>query len=140
MFLYLMTPESSGQFLLNASSKNKTFYLNKSGNHDRDFTYIKDVTKISIILMKKKLKKKHFIFNVCRGKTINIKKVANKLKKLQPWCKIKNIEANKADVLKTHGSNNKLKKFINYYKFTEFNIGLSNTIEWYKKNKIFKLL
>lgn len=122
------------------NSKKKTFYLNKAGNHDRDFTYIKDVTKICTILMKKKIKNDHFIFNVCRGKTVNIKKITHKLKKLLPKSRVKNVKANKADVMKTHGSNRKIKKFINFKKFTDFNIGLSNTIEWYKKNKIYKLL
>ena len=43
--------------LLNRYSKNKTFHLNKSGNHDRDFTHINDVVRICYRLMKKKSEK-----------------------------------------------------------------------------------
>ena len=44
----------------------------------------------------------------------------------------------KADVLKTHGDNKKIKKFLNIKKFTNFDKGLKKTIDWYVKNKIWK--
>ena len=40
--------------LLNSIYKNKTFYLNNSGDHYRDFTYINDITEICAKLIKKK--------------------------------------------------------------------------------------
>ena len=44
---------------------NKTFELNNSGMHHRDFTYIEDVNNILDKLLKKKIKEKHVIFNIC---------------------------------------------------------------------------
>ena len=45
------------------------------------------------------------------GKTINIKKVANKLKNYNP-VRSKISKQIRSDVLKTHGSNNKLKNLL----------------------------
>ena len=42
----------------------------------------------------------------------------------------------KADVLKTHGDNKKIKKYLNYKKFTNINLGLKKTIEWFNKEKL----
>ena len=42
----------------------------------------------------------------------------------------------KADVLKTHGDNRKIKKYLKYYKFTKIEEGIKKTIAWYKENKI----
>ena len=39
----------------------------------------------------------------------------------------------KADVIKTHGANNKIKNFIGNQKFTSIDDGLKNTIEWFKE-------
>jgi len=126
--------------LLNRYSKNKMFHLNKSGNHDRDFTHINDVVRICYRLMKKKSEKKHLVFNICRGKTINIKKISEYFKTMFPNIKIKNVKANKADVHKTHGSNLKIKKYLNYNKFVDFNYGLVKIITWFKEYKINKFL
>ena len=38
-----------------------------------------------------------------------------------------------ADVIKTHGANNKIKNFIGNQKFTSIDDGLKNTIEWFKE-------
>jgi len=126
--------------LLNSYSKKRTFHLNKSGNHDRDFTHINDVVKICYKLMKKKSEKKHLVFNVCRGKTINIKGISEYFKTMFPGIKIKNVKANKADVHKTHGSNLKIRNYLNYNKFTNFNLGLDKTITWFREYKINKFL
>ena len=46
----------------------------------------------------------------------------------------------KADIIKTHGDNSKLKKFIGKISFTQFETGLNNTLNWFRKNKIEKIL
>ena len=50
-------------------SKQK-FKLNNSGDHERDFTYIDDGCEILLKLMKKKIKKKYDIFNICSNTKI----------------------------------------------------------------------
>ena len=113
------------------------FYLNNYGNHERDFTYIGDVVKAVDKLIKRKFKK-HEVFNICSNKPINIYDVVKNFNKNYK-VKLKLIEMHKADLMKTHGSNKKLKKYglgINYSNFYE---KFYQTFEWYKKNKIYKL-
>ena len=125
---------------LTSSFKKKVFYLNNRGNHVRDFTYIKDLIQILIKLQKMKLKKKHDIFNVCSGKPINITKTIKYYSKTINKPKIVMRSLQQADIIKTHGDNSKLKKFIGNVKFTQFETGLDNTLNWFKKNKIEKIL
>jgi len=114
----------------------KTFYLNNYGNHIRDFTYIGDVKKIVEKLINKKISG-HHIFNVCSNKPQNILKIIQKFTKYNKT-KVEMISINKADVLKTHGNNYKIKKFIKYKKFSNFDLLFNKTFEWYKKNKIYR--
>ena len=114
----------------------KTFYLNNYGNHIRDFTYIGDVKKIVEKLINKNISG-HHIFNVCSNKPQNILKIVQKFTKYNKT-KVEMISINKADVLKTHGNNHKIKKFIKYKIFSNFDLFFNKTFEWYKKNKIYK--
>ena len=115
----------------------KTFYLNNYGNHLRDFTYIDDATKIIEKLIQKKFIGND-IFNICSNKPQNILKIVKKFSKKNKT-KIKMTSINKADVLKTHGCNNKIKKLINYKKFSNFETFFEKTFKWYKDNKIYNI-
>jgi UDP-glucuronate 4-epimerase len=123
--------------LLNSFFNESVFYLNNKGKHDRDFTYIKDVINILRKLMIVKLKK-HEVFNICSSKPINIKKIIED-NCLFEKIKIKYTSLHKADVLKTHGSNSKLKKKIGFFKFTDSKLGILETLNWYKNNEIYKI-
>ena len=88
-------------------------------------------------IIKKKFNK-HEVFNICSNNPVNIYDVVKDFNKNYK-VKIKLIAMHKADILKTHGSNKKLKKYglgINYSKFYN---KFYQTFEWYKKNKIYKL-
>ena len=50
-------------------------------------------------------------------------------------CKLKKVELQKVDVIKTHGDNSKVLKFIRKKNFYSIYDGLKNTYEWFKKNK-----
>ena len=39
----------------------------------------------------------------------------------------------KADVIKTHGDNKKILKIIGKIKFTDLDLGLKNTVRWFKE-------
>ena len=124
--------------LFKAYKTKKTFELNNYGNHKRDFTYIKDVNTIIEKLIKKKNLKKNLIINICSNNPINILKIANLFKKRYKL-KIKNIKKNKADVLKTHGDNTKLKNIIKFKKFSNFENNLFKIYNWYNKYKIYQM-
>ena len=116
--------------------KSKVFYLNNYGNHHRDFTYINDVCKILKKLIYLNLKKKHLIINICSNKPLKLTNIIKKINDLtlnKP--KIIKRSLQRADIIKTHGDNNLVKKISGIKKFTDISIGLRNTVEWFVKNK-----
>ena len=98
--------------LLYNAFKNKKLYLNNSGNHFRDFTYIKDVTRILQKLISTKLHSNYEIFNICSSRPIFLRNFVNISEKYLKKIKIENVPAHPADVYKTHGSNKKLLKVL----------------------------
>ena len=110
------------------------FYLNNYGNHYRDFTYVKDVVESILRLTKKKIKKRHEIFNICSNNPVSIKWVLNQINKEFGEPKIIKKPKQKADVYKTHGNNKKISKITEFKKYTEISKGLKNVIEWAKLN------
>ena len=127
------------KYLESIFNKRKNFYLNNYGNHTRDFTYIKDVCEIMYKLLYRKNKFNHQVFNICSNKPIKITSI---LKIIDSYFdkkpKIIKREFQLADVKKTHGSNNKIKKFIKKKKFFNIKKALNSTSNWYNDNwKIF---
>ena len=112
------------------------FYLNNYGNHLRDFTYIEDAVQMVVKLIRKKFNK-HEVFNICSSKPINIYNIVKNFRKNRK-VKVKLIGINKADILKTHGSNTKIKKHISNITFSNFYKTFYKTFDWYKKNEIHK--
>ena len=120
----------------------KKFFLNSNGKHYRDFTYIDDVVNILKKLLKSKVKKNYEIYNVCSNKPQKIIKVIRKINQFSKNFKYINSfskELNKVEVNKTHGDNKKIIKQIGYIRFTDFNIALKKTIDWYLINNINKI-
>ena len=121
--------------ILHCYKKKKTFYLNNNGNHSRDFTYIYDAVLIMEKLMNKTLKSKYEIFNISNTKMVRLSVLINlmSLNGINPSIKKRGFQ--KGDIKDACGDNKKVKKNLNFDKFTPFKIGLQNTLEWYKKNK-----
>jgi len=109
-----------------------TFYLNNFGNHERDFTYIDDVTNMLVKLTLKK-NKGHKVFNISSNNPININNIINNFTKSRN-IKLKKIEKNKADMLKTHGDNKKILNYLNIKLNKNFEKNFLNTFNWYSKN------
>ena len=116
--------------------KNRKLYLNNSGNHYRDFTYIKDVVIILRKLISLKVKNKYEILNICSSRPVFLKNFIQISEKYLKKINIVNVPLHPADVYKTHGSNTKLLKLIKKIKFTDLNTAIKNTIVSYKKDKI----
>ena len=127
---------------LKANFTNKKFFLNENGKHLRDFTYIEDVIKILIKLKNTKFIEKFLVLNICSNKPIKIISVINRMNKVDKKFKYtaqSSKELKKIEVNITHGNNLKIKKLIKNFKFTKFDLALSKTINWYVKNKIYKI-
>ena len=120
---------------LSAIKKGKIINLYNFGNHTRDFTYIDDVSEILLKLAHIKNKKyfRNNIMNICSGKPIRLKDYLKFIEKLYgKKCKTKKIAKQKIEILKTHGSNTKIKKLIRKNKFINYKVGLNNTVNWFK--------
>ena len=117
---------------------NKVFYLNNFGQHMRDFTYIDDVINIILNLSKNiKTIKKNDIFNICGSQPVSLLYLVKLFKQKVGKSKIKKRAFQKGDILKSYGSNNKLRKILKNINFTNFEDGFDKTLKWYKKyNKI----
>tara|TARA_B100000902_G_scaffold389197_2_gene435960 strand:+ start:4317 stop:5282 length:966 start_codon:yes stop_codon:yes gene_type:complete len=127
--------------ILDSAFNNKIFYLNNFGNHTRDFTYIGDLTDNLIKLFNTKIKKKFEIINICSNRPIKLTYIINYIESKTKKINIKKRKLQKADIIKTHGSNLRLKKYIKKISFTNTNEAIDNTINWfrkfYKNDKIF---
>ena len=75
--------------------------------------------------------------NVCSSRPIFLKKFLNISEKFSKKLNIVNVPAHPADVFKTHGSNKRLINLIKKFKFTNIEIAIKNTINSYKKYKIY---
>ena len=121
------------KYLASSYDKKINFYLNNYGKHTRDFTYILDACKIISKLVFTKKKINHEIFNICSN---NPKKLTDVIKKInfltQKKPKLFKRKLQQADVVKTHGTNKKIKSFIGNQSFTSLDDGLKITVEWFK--------
>jgi UDP-glucuronate 4-epimerase len=125
---------------LKSIKEQKTYYLNNYGKHLRDFTHIEDVLIVINNLIKKRHKKKFQIFNVCSNKPISLKALISKIyEHTKQKSFLKKIKHNKLEVFKTHGDNRKIKNYLKLKKFRNILDELKNIIEWYKKEKIWKI-
>ncbi len=122
---------------INSYYKNKTFELYNFGKHVRDFTYVGDAVNIMFLLLRNHKKLNNYdIFNICSNNPINLKEIILFLKKNKINPKIKKVTLQKADILKTHGDNSKLLKYIKFKKFSNWKESVKKTIIWYQKNML----
>ena len=115
--------------------KKKIFRLHNFGKHTRDFTHINDVVEIlhRLIINNKKLKKND-VLNICSNKPINLLNVISFMMKNGIKPKISKVKLQQADILKTHGGNRKLFKYVGTQKFNNWKSSIKNLIIWYKKH------
>lgn len=112
--------------------KKPKFYLYNYGNHYRDFTYINDVILIIKKLISIKIKANHSIYNICSNKPVKITKVINVINKYtKKKIKIEKTNLQLADILKSHGDNNKIMRLIKNPKLTNLDLGIRNLIKWF---------
>ena len=117
--------------------KKKVFRLHNFGKHTRDFTHIDDVVEILHKLLKNNKKlKKNDVLNICSNKPMNLLNVISFMMKNGIKPKIAKVKLQQADILKTHGDNKKLFKYIGRKKFGDWRVSVKNLILWYKNNML----
>ncbi len=125
------------KFTNNTLLKKKINVFNK-GNHYRDFTYIDDIVegiyKVIIKLKKSKKVPIYQILNIGNNKTISLRNFIRLIEiNLGQKAKIKYQSFQKGDVLKTHASIKKIKKYYGFTPKTKVDIGVKKFIDWFIK-------
>ena len=126
-------PDMAPYKFTKAAIENKPINVHNNGIHQRDFTYVKDVSYSIYKLIKKPPKENYFqIINICSSKTIKLLKFIKIIEKILNK-KINKIFIKKqdGDVIKTYGNNKKLKKLIKIKKFVKIEEGMKKFIKWY---------
>ena len=125
---------------LNKIINKKVFNLFNNGQYLRDFTYVNDLANILYKFISVG-KLKDNVFNICSSKPIKVNKIINIINKIsKKKCKIKLQPYRKGEMIKTFGDNSKIKKYINFKKYTNINYGIKKTVEWYFNFKNKKIL
>ena len=129
-------PDMALHLFTEAIIKNKPVKLFSKGNHVRDFTYVEDVVKSIVPLIKKPPSGQipYETFNICNGYP---KKLSYFLKLIEKYLSKKSkkilLPPQKGDVYKTHGSNKLIINKTNYKIQTSIEEGIKKFIIWYKE-------
>ena len=114
---------------------NKPIEVYNYGNHERDFTYIDDITTaIEKLINKPSLNKIPFnVFNIGSGNPINLKKFIKLIEKnLLIKSKLKYLPLQQGDIHKTYANIDNLKKYVNFTPKYNVELGVEKFIKWYK--------
>lgn len=116
-------------------NKNNNFYIWGTGKPKREWLYVSDISRIvKIVLSKKKFFKDFDHINVAQNQSYSINFIAKLVKKfLNSKTRLINDVSYPDGALLKQLDNKKFKKYFNNFKFTPFNVGLSETIKYYQK-------
>lgn len=117
-------------------SKSKVVTINGDGNHERDFTFIDDITSsiIKVIVKDNKATKpdRYRIFNIGNGQKIKINKIIEIIEKyLNKKANKRFVEPIEADMKITLASFRKLENYIGIKKRTQIETGIKKFVKWY---------
>ena len=114
---------------------NKKITVYNKGNHSRNFTYIDDAIKILYLIMKKKKKSKHEIFNIASPFNYSLMEYIQEIEKsLGRTAKKNYVGLQKGDIKNINSDITKSLKFTNFKKFTKIEKGIPRFISWYKNH------
>jgi UDP-glucuronate 4-epimerase len=122
-------------FTKNILNKKKIDVFNR-GKHERDFTYVDDVINALLLIFRNLKKEKNFnIYNIASGRPVKLMNFIKEIEKnLALKAKIKFKKLQRGDIVKTHANIKKIKN-LGYKSKTNYKLGVSKFVEWYKKNK-----
>ena len=128
-------PDMAPMIFTKSILKNKKIEIFNNGKNYRDFTFIDDIID-GVIKVFKNNKRKKFnnpIYNIGFGQSINVTKFINELEnQLNKKAIKKFVPAQAGDMTRTASDISKLRKDFNYKPKTNFKIGISKFLSWYK--------
>ena len=118
----------------NNLNQNKKIDVYNYGDHSRDFSYIDDIIKSIILIIKKSNKLSRYqLFDIGKGKTDNLKNLIKLIEKnFKKKIKINKVSIQLGDVKKTKANIRNLKKLINFTPKTNLKTGIKKFVMWYK--------
>ena len=122
------------KFVKNIKRKKEIEVFNY-GNHKRDFTYVKDISRSIIKLISKSPKNKipFEILNIGNSKPIKLESFIKEIeKKLKIKAKIKYLPLQRGDIPNTNSDSNKLYNKIKFKPKTNYKSGIKKFIDWYQ--------
>ena len=129
-------PDMAYYSFLDKLNMKKKIQVFNNGKMIRDFTYIDDVIKGILDVIKKNFKNNHEVINIGKGKPDNLMDMIKYLEKsYKKKFKIKftnNIPV--GDMKKTYSNIKKAKKLVNWKPKTTLKLGLEKFVDWYKQN------
>ena len=117
---------------------NKEITIFGDGKMIRDYTYVTDIVNATIKSMSYMNKRKSIyeIFNIASSNPKTINEMTNIIEKItNKKAKINYEEKPIGDVNKTYGDISKANKLLKWQPKISFEEGITNFIEWYKKNE-----
>ena len=122
------------KFVKNIKQKKEIEVFNY-GNHQRDFTYVKDISRSIIKLISKspKMKIPFEILNIGNSKPVKLEDFIKVIeKKLNIKAKVKYLPLQKGDIPNTNSNSGKLYKKIKFRPKTNYKSGITKFINWYQ--------
>lgn len=120
-------------------SKNKKAFIEGDGKQTRDFCYVDNIVDANILAMKAKKRFKGEVFNVSSGKKVNINTVKNLIEKYSnKKLALKKRPPRKGDIRDNQADISKAIKHLGYSPKINFENGLKQTMEWFKKRNFLK--
>ena len=116
--------------------KNKKIEVYNYGNHKRDFTYVKDISRSIFGLISKipKNKTPFEIFNIGNSEPIKLNDFIKEIEKnLNIKSKIKYLPLQKGDIPNTNSDSRKLYNKIKFKPKINYKTGIKNFVEWYER-------
>ena len=117
---------------------NKDIIINGDGKTSRDFCPIKNVIHANILSGLNNLKNKNYIFNVGTGSRITLnhlyKTILNSFDINKKKHKLIFKDFRKGDIKHSLSSIKNIKKLLGYHPSVSFNIGIKETVNWFKLN------
>ena len=122
------------KFVKNMKRRKKIEVYNY-GNHERDFTYVKDISH-SIFRLISKIPKKETpfeVFNIGHSKPVKLNDFIKEIEKnLNIKSKIKYLPLQKGDIPNTNSNSSKLYNKIKFKPKTNYKTGIKKFIDWYQ--------
>lgn len=115
---------------------NKPVYINGSGEQSRDFTFIENAVQANIKAMLSENKSAlNSVFNIACGDSVSVNDMFNYIaKEINPGTKAIHREERFGDVKNSKANINAATQQLGYTPQVNFETGLKQTIDWFKKN------